>query len=101
MNPLPGLKPRASGLRHALALLLPSKEYQKHLRVDPGHNKFAKDSTHIHGIEGFWGIAKIRLAKYRGLSLSTFYLHLKESEWRKNHRKHNLPGFFDIVELVF
>ncbi|MDR0993963.1 MAG: IS1595 family transposase, partial [Verrucomicrobiota bacterium] len=30
-----------------------------------------------------------RLARFRGIHKSTFYLHLKECEWRFNHRHCN------------
>lgn len=64
--------------------------YKKHYRVQHGNNEFANEKSHINGIENFWGIAKMRLAKFRGLSKSTFYLHLKECEFRFNHRNQNL-----------
>jgi len=64
--------------------------YKKHYRVQHGNDEFANKTSHINGIENFWGIAKMRLAKFRGLSKSTFYLHLKESEFRFNHRGQNL-----------
>ena len=31
-------------------------------------------------------LAKVRLTKFRGLPRHTFHLHLKETEWRHNHR---------------
>lgn len=46
---------------------------------------------HINGIEGFWGMAKVRLAKFKGLPKHTFHLHLKETEWRYNNRASNKP----------
>ena len=52
--------------------------YKKHYRVQHSANEFANEKSHINGIENFWGIAKMRLAKFRGLSKTTFYLHLKE-----------------------
>ena len=61
-----------------------------HFRVDHGKDEFARGHTHVNGIEGFWGIAKVRLAKFRGMAKSTFYLHLKETEFRYNHRNDNL-----------
>ncbi len=64
--------------------------YKKHYRVQHGNDEFANETSHINGIENFWGIAKMRLAKFRGLSKSTFYLHLKECEFRFNHRDKNL-----------
>ena len=35
---------------------------------------------------GLLGYAKSRLSKFRGMSKRTFYLHLKECEFRFNHR---------------
>ena len=68
--------------------------YQKHYRVHHGKNEFAKKekniNNHINGIENFWGLAKVRLFKFRGMNKKTFYLHLKECEFRFNHRKENL-----------
>ena len=37
----------------------------------------------------FWGLAKVRLTKFKGLPRHTFHLHLKETEWRYNHRHAN------------
>lgn len=64
--------------------------YQKHYRINHSDDKFAEDSNHINGIEGFWGYAKVRLSRFRGMSKNTFYLHLKECEFRFNYRNENL-----------
>ena len=64
--------------------------YRKHYRVNHGHNEFARGNSHINGIENFWGLAKVRLAKFRGIHKQTFYLHLKECEFRFNHRHDDL-----------
>ncbi len=63
--------------------------YQKHFRIYHQEN-YAIGNIHINGIEGFWGYAKVRLVKFRGLSKNTFYLHLKECEFRFNYRNHDL-----------
>ena len=57
-----------------------------HKRVDHGEDEFARGQVHINGIEGFWGFAKSRLARFKGIPKHTFLLHLKECEWRFNHR---------------
>ena len=57
-----------------------------HFRVDHSSDEFTKGAVHINGIEGFWGLAKVRLAKFKGLPRHTFHLHLKETEWRYNNR---------------
>ena len=61
----------------------------KHYRIN--HSKeFSKNKTnHINGIENFWGWSKMRLAKFRGLNRENFYYHLKECEFRFNHRHLN------------
>ena len=64
--------------------------YKKHYRIKHGQNEFAQGTNHINGIENFWAIAKTRLIKFRGIHKSTFYLHIKECEFRFNYRDKNL-----------
>mgnify|MGYP006305433557 CR=1 FL=1 len=64
--------------------------YKKHFRVNHGVNQFAQGKGHINGIESFWSFAKRRLEKFHGLPKSTFYLHLKECEFRFNHRDQDI-----------
>ena len=76
--------------------------YEKHFRVHHGNNEFARGSQHINGIESFWGYAKNRLVKFKGVPKHTFYLHLKETEFRFNHRKANLYNLTeDAAESPF
>lgn len=60
-----------------------------HFRVDHSKDEFARGHVHINGIEGFWGLAKVRLSKFKGIPKHTFHLHLKETEWRFNNRHSN------------
>ena len=64
--------------------------FDKHFRVNHSANEFANGERHINGIESFWSYAKRRLAKFNGVPEQTFYLHLKETEFRFNHRRDNL-----------
>jgi len=64
--------------------------YQKHFRVKHRDREFASGRSHINGIESFWSFAKRRLAKFNGLRSEHFRLHLKECEWRFNHRGEDL-----------
>jgi len=64
--------------------------YAKHFRVEHGKNEFANDQSHINGIESFWAYAKLRLSKMKGIQKHMFYYHLKETEFRFNHRRDNL-----------
>ena len=64
--------------------------YKKHYRVHHGNNEFANGKKHINGIESFWSFAKSRLLKFNGIPKTTFYLHLKESEFRFNYRNENI-----------
>ena len=61
--------------------------YKKQYRVHHGKEEFARGSSHINGIESFWGYAKTRLSKFRGI---VFELHLKECEFRFNNRERKL-----------
>ena len=64
--------------------------YPKHFRVNHSANEFANEISNINGIESFWSFAKRRLLKFNGVKKETFYLHLKECEFRFNHRNINL-----------
>ncbi len=64
--------------------------YKRHYRVKHGENEFADGHNHINGIENFWGLCKVRLAKFRGVHKHTFYLHIKECEFRYNFRNQNV-----------
>ncbi|HKT82157.1 MAG TPA: IS1595 family transposase [Vicinamibacterales bacterium] len=72
--------------------------YRKHFRVQHEANVFATRRAHINGIESFWSTAKTRLARRRGVRREYFYLHLKECEFRFNHRRDNL--YRVLLELV-
>lgn len=61
-----------------------------HYRIFHSHNEFARGKNHVNGIESFWSFAKRRLAKFNGLTNKHFFLHLKESEFRFNHRNLDL-----------
>lgn len=64
--------------------------FDKHLRVNHGKNEFARGSVHVNGIESFWSYAKRRMVQFNGVPRHTFYLHLKETEFRFNHRHSRL-----------
>ncbi len=64
--------------------------YKKHYRVHHGEDQFANGRSHINGIESFWAYAKGRLIKFHGVPESTFYLHLKECDFRFNYRDKDL-----------
>ena len=69
---------------------LVNEGYKKHYRVKHSDDIFSNGKAHINGIENFWGVAKNRLSKLRGLKANKFNLHLKETEWRFNHRHENI-----------
>jgi transposase len=57
------------------------------------------DSPNLsRSLDSFLGQAKLRLAKFKGISRQNYYLHLKESEYRFNHRKDDLYPL--LLELV-
>jgi len=72
--------------------------YSKHLRINHAAGEFARGASHVNGIESFWSFAKRRLQKFNGVPAETFYLHLKECEWRFNHRRDNL--YLELLRLL-
>ena len=72
--------------------------FDKHFRVNHGYNEFVRGRNHVNGIESFWSFAKRRLAKFNGVAKHTFALHLKECEFRFNHRHANL--YLALLKLL-
>ena len=67
--------------------------YDKHLRVKYREDEFVdaqNPNNHINGIESFWSYTKRRLQQFTGISKTQFFLFLKESEFRFNHRNESL-----------
>jgi len=64
--------------------------YDKHFRVHHGQNEIVRGKSHIDGIKSFGSYAKIRLVKFSGIHKKSFNLHLKECEFRFNHRGEDL-----------
>lgn len=58
----------------------------KHKRVFHCQDEFVRGKSHVNGIESFWSFTKRRLSKFNGIKKQYFLLHLKESEYRWNHR---------------
>jgi transposase-like protein len=71
----------------------------KHYRIHHQKNEFARGRQHINGIESFWAYAKTRMVKLRGIRKTKFLLHLKETEWRWNHRRDNIYRIL-LQELI-
>ena len=71
--------------------------YKKHFRIHHSQDEFVRGQAHINGIESFWGYAKTRLVKFKGMNKSMFHLHLKECEFRFNQRKQNL--YHDVLKI--
>jgi len=72
--------------------------YAKHFRVHHGQDEFVSGTHHVNGIESFWSFAKRRLQKFNGIPAAPFNLHLKECEYRFNHRHKNLSR--ELLKLL-
>ena len=65
--------------------------------IDVGSWKYYQISPELGEVQAFWGLTKERLAKFRGLHRSMIYYHLKESEYRYNHRHESIyPLLLDL-----
>ena len=71
-----------------------------HYRVKHSKNEFVLGRNHINGIENFWGYAKHRLSKFRGISKNNFILHLKETEFRYNTKIQNQNLYKKLLFLI-
>ncbi len=69
----------------------------KHYRINHSKSYSDRKGTRINGIENFWNFAKRRLAKFNGVSRKTFLLHLKECEFRCNHKHDILETLQDDI----
>jgi transposase-like protein len=68
--------------------------FEKHFRVNHGENEFSTgDGNHINSIESFWGFAKHRLVKFKGIPKEKFEIYLLETEFRFNMRGQDLYKF--------
>ncbi|MGP1484959.1 MAG: IS1595 family transposase, partial [Campylobacter sp.] len=61
-------------------------------------NEFA--NNHINGIENFWGYAKDRLSKFKGIKKENFLLHLKKCEFRFNNGKNTKTFYHILVKMT-
>ncbi|HTW33512.1 MAG TPA: IS1595 family transposase, partial [Rhizomicrobium sp.] len=57
----------------------------RHRRVNHSKTFVSRRGHHINGIENFWNQAKRTLRRYNGIPRKTFYLFLKECEFRFNY----------------
>ena len=58
----------------------------KHHRIHHSKDEFVRGKNHVNGIESFWSYTKRRMIKFNGIHKNKFLLHLKECEYRWNHR---------------
>ena len=73
---------------------------KEHYRVKYSKNEFANGKNHINGIENFWGYAKHRLAKFKGIKKENFLLHLKECEFRYNNSKDTKTFYHILLKMI-
>jgi len=62
----------------------------KHQFLRKKESKSESSRKVLNRIESFWGNAKSRLSKFKGIHSSTYKYHLKECEFRYNYRQDNL-----------
>ncbi|MEA3421080.1 MAG: IS1595 family transposase [Acidobacteriota bacterium] len=77
-----------------------------HKRVDHGKDEYVtyekKEAIHVNGIEGFWGLSKSGMHRYKGIKKKNWKYYLKEFEFRYNHRDLEYEEMADkIIEILF
>lgn len=66
-------------------------------RIDQGN--MVNGKNHVDDISVFWGSAKSRLLKFRGLNKNTLYLHVKECEFRYNYRNTDINSL--LLNIIY
>ena len=66
--------------------------------IGHGHPDADAGKAMLDDVDGFWGLTKHRLAKFKGLNRNTAYLHLKECEFRYNSRHEDL--YTTLINLL-
>lgn len=72
----------------ALIAIYPGMQVKLHLLTSAEEN--APNESEEFDTQSFWAFTKLRLAKFNGIPIQTFFLHLKETEFRFNHRHDNI-----------
>ncbi len=57
-----------------------------HHTINHSEEYVNRKGHHANTIESFWSFAQRRLVKFNGIHRTTLPLHIKECEWRWNHR---------------
>lgn len=70
----------------------------KYVRINAEDQNGEGRRNGIDVCQGFWGIARSRLQRFRGLQRSTLLIHLKECEFRYNYNRNEL---LDILLALF
>lgn len=70
--------------------LIINLESESHIVLGEKRNESRAHRIKLNRIESFWGHAKSRLAKFKGMHTSTFRYHVKECEFRFNNREKDL-----------
>jgi transposase len=74
-------------------------DHYEHIRVAHTNGSTNGGQRHKNGIESFWSYYKNRLSKYCGINPRHFHLHLKECEFRFNHRTQSIePMLFELFQ---
>ena len=62
----------------------------RHSSVNHSLGEFSRGRITTNSIESYWSWAKLRLSKFKGIKADSVQIHLKECEWRFNHRHEDI-----------
>ena len=91
-----GFRPRVQGSLYGYDALVDANSPRPF--VMERASKSSGGSFRRKNIEGFLNFAQHRLQKFNGVPNRTFYLHMKESEWRFNHSDTEL--YRELLKLI-
>lgn len=71
-----------------------------HKTVNHSVESISSDGTHAGTIDAFWSYSKKVLGRFNHIHERTFILHLKESEWRWNHKDESPQELERILKVL-
>jgi transposase len=98
-----------SGLQELASIFRPNDWISRyHGLVDVGRGQYfslqwpdsqeLRSTREMNGSEAFWVFTRRRLKRFMGIPRHTFYLHLKETEYRFNHLNDDL--YLELLALL-
>lgn len=76
------------------------EEQYEHIQIDHSRGPTDRKKNHIGSIESFWSSCESHFQRFRGIARHSFNLHMKECEFRWNHRGIETRQLCNILKKI-